>query len=750
MGEILHVEGDISSTMYDNGSYSIRRFVSKSPVDFPDGTSGRRFTIKGFYIPDTTARIKLDGKWESSKPYIGKNKRKIFTFIANNCEVVRQEGKENIIATLKELKGVGPVTAKAIYRKFGDDTFIILDRNIERLKEIPGISKKKFKVISESYLSIDKNFSEVRNFFSKYQVRNHAVVRMYQRFGQTTLAVAQTNPYSLFMEGYFSFNIAEKIAKDNKLSGSSEARIQACILQVLKSNELYGNTCIDWNSLRNECFKLLGVANASKEIRMKAFQYIQKEVKAMKKFVSISKTSPAEIDFYRKYTAYCENTASQRIAELLSATPVSHKSYHSDILIAEKNVGLTLSEEQKNAVNLVMNSPLTIVTGGPGTGKTAFQKVLMEVFKKNNPHKDILLSAPTGRAARRMTESSGIEASTIHRILEMRPMEEQDTASLFNPPDVEIRSGLFIIDEMSMVDVFLASNLFQAIKTGTKVVCIGDVFQLPSVGPGSVLKDLIDCGRIPIVRFTKVFRQDGKSSIALNAAKINAGEKNLDEDDSFVFVQKNKSEGIVESVQEEYKKALREYGEDEVCVLTPYRRSTITGVNKLNPVLRDIANPKPEVESKTNKIVGRDLYLGDKIMFTKNDPDLELTNGDIGYIREITYADKVQTICADFGDGRIVDLSEDDLDHVVPAFSMTIHKSQGSEYKCCIIVIDNAHSSMLTRNLVYTAITRARTKCVLIGDKAAFYGAIDKEDTIARKSGLKRKLEGNIHIVASA
>lgn len=676
--EIMKLAGDITSTQYDNGSFSIRRFLSKTPVDFPDGTSGRRFAIKGFYIPDTTARIRITGTWESSKPYIGKNKRKIFTFKVNSCEVIRTMGKDGIIATLKELKGVGPATAKAIYKQFGDDTFVILDRDIRKLKQVPGISDKKFKVVSESYLSIDKNFSDLRNYLSKYNIRNHSISNMYKKYGIATLTVVQTKPHSLFLEGYLPFAAAEKIAKDNNLSKSSESRIQASILQALRANELCGNTCLDWDSLRNECFKLLGVANANKEVRLDAYQKIQKTVKSMKKLVSITRADDTEIDFYRRYTAFCEDTISTRISELLGKKPIPNVSYRDDIAAAEKKMGLMLSPEQEAAVNLVMNSPFTIVTGGPGTGKTSFQQILMDVFRKNYPGRTIELSAPTGRAARRMTESSGIDASTIHRLLGLRAMDDEDAASLFNPPDVEINAGLFIIDEMSMVDIFLASKLFQAIQTGVKVVCIGDVYQLPSVGPGSVLKDLIDCGKIPTARFTKVFRQDGNSSIAINAARINAGKKDMEEDDSFVFIQKDNSEAIVQSVREEYEKALKEYGSDEVCVLTPYRRSTITGVNKINPVLREVINPKPEKETKQNKVIGRDIYLGDKVMFTKNDPDLDLTNGDIGYITGMKYMDKLQTVTVNFGDGRVVDLEEEDLDHLVPAFSMTIHKSQGS------------------------------------------------------------------------
>ena len=279
--EIMKLTGDITSTQYDNGSFSIRRFLSKTPVDFPDGTSGRRFAIKGFYIPDTTARIRITGTWESSKPYIGKNKRKIFTFKVNSCEVIRTMGKDGIIATLKELKGVGPATAKAIYKQFGDDTFVILDRDIRKLKQVPGISDKKFKVVSESYLSIDKNFSDLRNYLSKYNIRNHSISNMYKKYGIATLTVVQTKPHSLFLEGYLPFAAAEKIAKDNNLSQSSESRIQASILQALRANELCGNTCLDWDSLRNECFKLLGVANANKEVRMDAYQKIQKTVTSM-------------------------------------------------------------------------------------------------------------------------------------------------------------------------------------------------------------------------------------------------------------------------------------------------------------------------------------------------------------------------------------------------------------------------------------------------------------------------------------
>ena len=350
------------------------------------------------------------------------------------------------------------------------------------------------------------------------------------------------------------------------------------------------------------------------------------------------------------------------------------------------------------------------------------------------------MGAPTGRAARRMTESSGLPAQTLHQILHLIPSEDDDIDEMIAKP---IDAGLMIVDEMSMVDIFLADKLFSALKPGTKIVCIGDVFQLPSVGCGEVLSDMIGSQSVPVTVFTKVFRQAEGSIIASNAAKINQGNYDMEYGDAVEFIQRSSSQDIAKEVLTQYEKALKEFGIDETAVLTPYRKTTDTGVNGLNPQLKALYSPYPEKNTKTTKIDGLDIYIDDKVMFTKNVEidGTQLSNGDIGYVVNIGIEDNIQTVTVDFKDGRKVSLQGDELKNLVQAYATTVHKSQGSEYKCCIIVVDPKHSILLKRNLIYTAITRAKKKVILVGDAEAFKLAVLTEDTNTRNTNLRSYLQ---------
>lgn len=730
--EKMIVSGSVTRTIYIKDTFSIRSFRADKTVELPNGRTTRLFKIKGNYLPSSFLSIKIEGDFDS-KPYVGKNGSKSFTFNVEACEEVKIADEENILKYLCTLSGVGPVLAQKIYDKFGDDTFEALDEDVERLLTVDGIGQQRFQVISRDYLSRGKA-KELYAYLAPYGLPNRNIERLYRKYGADCLKKLKEHPHALCLQGLLWFDTAEKIAKTNNLDSLSDERVQAVIVEALKIAEGNGHTYLEWRDLIEEAEKMLEVAHRSGFSRRKVAEQIRDNAKFLLGTHLESDNIEGKALIYRQITYKAETEAAEHIKRL--ASDPTETDYMEDILDAESKLNITLSDEQRSAVQKAMNSSLSIVTGGPGTGKTSFQKVLFDVFRRYS-NKEIALAAPTGRAATRMMQASGLPAKTIHQMLHLIVSDEPVQS---NPKPIE--AGLVVIDEMSMIDIYTANSLFSAIKPGTKVVCVGDAFQLPSVGCGEVLQDLIKSKVVPVTFFTKVFRQQDGSLIAANAAEINKGKKDLEYGAAFEFIERSKSEEILKEALDQYKAALRQYGPDETTILTPYRRKTVTGVNEMNPLLRDICNPLPEKTSRTNKVDGQDLYVGDKVMFVKNTMinDTILSNGDIGYITSISLIDNIQCVKVDFKDGRIVPLVGDELKHLRSAYATTVHKSQGSEYKCCIIIVDPKHSILLKRNLIYTAITRAKEKVILIGDKEALYESIMLLDTGTRKTKLRYRL----------
>lgn len=725
----MNITGRFTKDLFSRDAFAIKLFKAYEPIEMPDGSVESSFSVKGV-LPNTVLDITLEGEFDPM-PFVS-TRGKQFTFSATSCEEHRVANRSGITRYFTSINGIGETLAKRIYDMFGDETFDVLDDDIEKLKNVQGVGKKNFELIKEDYMSRGAA-KDVYAYLLPFSIGMNKIGKLYDRFGKNTIEVVKEDPYRLFMKGYFSFNVAEKIFKS--LNGDSLApnRVKGAIFHVLYNVEQLGHTYCTWANLLDNIYKLFGVEKLPKAERVPIAEKVRSACKSMegKEIYCRTRLKDGTPIFYRAVTGYAEYNAAKEIKRIMESSPSENRSYMDDIVEAEKELGILLSPEQEAAVETVMNSQFSVVTGGPGTGKTSFQKVLFNVFEKYN-NKGIMLAAPTGRAARRMTESSGLPSGTIHQTLGLLATDDGD---FINTEDSSvIDTGLLVVDEVSMLDIFLADKLFTAISRGTKIVCVGDIYQLPSVGAGAVLKSMIDSGEVPVITFTKIFRQAGNSSIAINAARINHGIKEMDFDDSFVFIPRDSSEDIVETVKVEYEKALKEYGDDETIVLTPYRKKTATGVNGINPILKEIINPIPSHVNGRNKVDNMDLYLGDKVMFTKNKG--ELTNGDIGYITKIELSGKSQIVTCDFGDDRVVELAGAELDCLVQAYACTVHKSQGAEYKCCIIIIDPKHEILLKRNLVYTAITRAKEKVILIGDIDAYTRSIDREDTSSRNTQL--------------
>lgn len=735
----MELTGQITKTVYQNGNFSIRSFKSFDSVELPNGKYTKSFKIKGSFVPNALVDLVIKGEFDK-KPFLDKTGRASYTFNVESSEEAKIAEQESILKYLCSLRGVGVQLAKRIYDKFGNDTFNKLDNDIELLKEVDGIGSRKYELIKNDYLSRG-TAKELYVFLYQFHVSNRSIDRIFLKYGANAKDVIGKNPYMFYLQGLISYDVANRIAKGNNLDMLSDERIQASIVEALKRTELEGNTYLTWVDLMYASLNLLDASNRTYDSKKKIFEKIRENAKVLLGVEIAVRDIDDKKIFYRSKTIEAEEGIAIEIHRLLDNNKEA-VNYDADIEEAEKTLGISLSEEQKDAVRQGLNSSISIVTGGPGTGKTSFQQVLLYVFRKRFKG-NIVLGAPTGRAARRMTESSGMDAKTVHQIL---GLVADDDEVFVDHGTGAIDAGLVIIDEMSMIDTFLAYKLFKSIKETTKLICVGDVFQLPSVGCGAVLKDLIDSEVIPVTRFTKVFRQAEGSIIASNAAEINKGNTNLKYGSSFVFIQKDSSEEIVEQVKELYADALKEYGPDQTTVLTPYRRSTKTGVNELNPVLKALYNPYPEKIDKTNKIDSMEIYLNDKVMFTKNlaieqgKKTISLSNGDIGYVIRIKIKDNVQVVTIDFQDGRVVDLMDDELRHLVLAYATTIHKSQGSEYKCCIIIVDPKHSILLQRAIIYTAITRSKETCYLVGDLKATEEAIKTPSTTLRSTKLKYAL----------
>lgn len=734
----VEAKGTCGYTIYESYPFAIKVFKLDSPLMFPDGKERNKVTIKGNYLPDKGFKAIVWGNWEKAK-----NPKYHDSINVVDSDRLKEKTKEGIIKYMQSLKGVGPTLAKNIYKEFGLKTFDILDEDIDNLKQVKGIGKKKFEIIKSDYLSK----GEARALYAylmAFNVGRKYADRLYGAFKENALEMVKTSPHQLFINGYLGFDAAEAISRDNQLDERSTVRIKAIIVHELLRNESRGNTYSTWGELLRASLDDLGMRNECREFQIEIGQKIRRAAKALNgSGIRIKKSldgSEAPL-FYLPGTAYAEYDGGEKVKILLRKSPKDKPDYSKEIDEAEKKLAIKLSDEQRLAVEKAMDNSVSIVTGGPGTGKTSFQKVLFYVYRKKYPRKQITLAAPTGRAARRMTESSGLPAKTLHSLLQLSVKSDDEGDVIKNGGSLEnpepIPEGLLVVDETSMLDIFLFEKLFEAIQEGTKVVLVGDIYQLPSVGCGTVLKSLIESGVVPTTTFTQIFRQDENSSVAWNAKRINNGTHRMKYDQAFQFLECPK-QAIQGEVLRQYQQAINEFGIDEVAVLTPYRRKTETGVNRLNPCLRELINP-PKGDQKVHGKGGCDLYPGDKVMYTVNDGDL--TNGDMGYIQSVALEDKSEQAVVDFGDGRVVTLTDDELENLVLAYATTIHKSQGSEYKCCIIVLDMEHRPLLKRNLVYTGITRAKERVILVGEKEAFDYAIDREDTSTRHSQLKEILK---------
>lgn len=692
------------------------------PCETIKDSSGNKVTqVKavGYCLPTADKmRYELHGHW-SRNPKYG------IQFEVENYDEVIEPTKDGIIAYLSsgQIKGIGPKMAERIYDMFGLQTLNVLDKEPEKLLAISGISSTKLQKICDSYLA-SRGARDVVAFLTPHGITPNRAVKLYKEYGERTMQIVRDHPYQLCEIAGIGFKTADRIAMNMGFSPLSTERVDEGILYTLTDAEGKGHLCMEKHSFIQACLKILDTPQLTEDM----------VANRAARLIYGGKLVSYQGNVYRSKTAYAESNLAKLLArQLQSIQKYNYNDLEAQLDAEEQTMKLKLAPEQREAVKMALTNGLSVITGGPGTGKSLILRAILDIYRTNNPHKEICCCAPTGRAARRMEQSSGCDASTIHKALGLLAGDDGE----YGEPH-ELDADLILVDEVSMLDIYLAGYLLGAVKSNAQVVLIGDSDQLPSVGPGAVLSEMIVSGRIPIVRLDKVFRQNEGSRIAVNAKLIRHGNLDLEYGSDFVFVE---SINIVDSatkIVELYLQEIAKYGVDNVAMLSPYRQKTETGVNALNEVLRDKVNP-PDASKEEVTCGKRKFRSGDKVMQIKNYEDVN--NGDIGYIKRIFRYGDDTTVCVDFGDGRTKEYDSSQLDMLDLGYASTIHKSQGSEYKSVILNLQCAHHIMLTRPLVYTAITRGKEKVNIVGERRALCISIKRTDTEKRGTCLAKRLQ---------
>lgn len=662
------------------------------------------------------------------------------------------------------IRGVGTALAARIVRRFKADTFRIIEEEPERLAEVKGISEKMAQAISEQMES-KKEMRQAMMFLQEYGISMSLALKIYNEYGSRMYSIIKENPYRLAddIQGV-GFKMADEIAQKVGIFTDSDFRIRSGIYYTLLQSVANGHTYLPQEELLASASELLHVDPAVMEKHLTDLQMEKKIVVKVNEETLLKPeeddSTPASRHVYASQYYYTELNTARMLHDLnlRGAEPETEIRKKLEKICEEERI--EPDELQIRAVVEAVNSGLLIITGGPGTGKTTTINTIIRYFEQEEM--EILLAAPTGRAAKRMTEATGYEARTIHRLLELTgvPSDDKDTSGMHferneeNPLDADA----IIIDEMSMVDIYLMHALLRAVNPGTRLILVGDTNQLPSVGPGNVLRDLIASGAFDVVQLTRIFRQAAESDIIVNAHRINDGERIPlgKRSKDFLFIRREQPDAIISAMLTLVREKLPNYVHADmfdIQIMTPMRKGAL-GVERLNTILQSFLNPKDP--SKPEKEVGGTIYrVGDKVMQIKNNYQIEwetrnrygipvdsgagVFNGDIGIIREInTFAEE---LTVEFDEGKMVDYSFKQLEELELAYAITIHKSQGSEYPAVVIPVYSGPRMLMTRNLIYTAVTRARACVCLVGIPEMLQAMVDNEVEQRRYTGLKIRIQ---------
>lgn len=677
-----------------------------------------------------------------------------FQFKANSFKVVEPDDLLSMERYLGSgaIKGVGEALAKRIVKRFGKDTFRVIEEEPERLVEVKGISERIAQQITDQMIE-KREIREAFLFLQKYGITNTLAVKIYEKYGMGMYGILKENPYRLAedIQGV-GFRLADEIAEKIGIHTDSDYRIRSGILYTLLQASLEGHMFLPMRVLVRRSADLLQVPEEAIRAQIQNLHMDHKVV--------VKKTTD-EPEVYAFSYYYAELNCARMLRELnvlMESELLDSEEKRIETILQRilKEQGLRLDELQKNAVLECVKHGIMILSGGPGTGKTTTINTIIRYFDEEGM--DILLAAPTGRAAKRMTEATGYEARTIHRMLEINGgMEDGSRARFERNGENPLEADVVIIDEMSMVDIYLFQSLLEAVSVGTRLILVGDVDQLPSVGPGQVLQDLIESKSFPTVMLKKIYRQAGESDIVMNAHRINMGQKialnNKSKD--FFFLPRNDVQVIYKHMIQLITEKLPRYVEAQpydIQVLTPMRKGSL-GVETLNEILQRYLNPA-DPSRKEHAAGDRIFREGDKVMQIKNNYQLEweivsqygiridsgsgVFNGDIGTIRRIR--EESSTVQVEYDEHRLVEYTFSQLDEIELAYAITIHKSQGSEYPAVLLPLLSGPKMLMNRNLLYTAVTRARKCVTILGSQEVVDGMIENENQYHRYTGLGRRI----------
>lgn len=670
------------------------------------------------------------------------------------------QGMEKYLAS-GVIKGIGAKTAKKIVKHFGLDTFRIIEEEPLVLAQVNGISEKKAQEIGEVFHA-QYELRQAMLFLQDYNITSTYAVKIYKQYKDKTMEVVKNTPYRLVEDIFgIGFKKADEIAYQVGIAKDDPHRIKTGILYILNSFSSNGHTYVPRGVLVEEAIKLL-----LPEIYKECLMFGEFENPLVENaLIELTLSKQIIIKNYHEvpcvflsYLYYSEQGVARKLIDLAALYQRdSQLDIEKELINTEKELKIELVEEQREAVRNVLCHGVTVITGGPGTGKTTTINAILHMLEK--AEEEVLLAAPTGRAAKRMSEATGMEAQTIHRLLEINYMREDSSKQMFNKNEENpLEADVIIVDEMSMVDITLMHALMKAVVEGQRLVLIGDADQLPSVGAGNVLKDIIKSGRINVVRLVQIFRQASKSAIVMNAHRINKGEYPIcnEKGTDFFFMKRGMQEDVRDTIIELITTRLPKYqGFDplkDIQVLAPMRKGVV-GVNELNKAIQAAINPfhqlKPEKEYR-----GTIFREGDKVMQIKNnyntpwkilgktgmpiDEGTGVFNGDCGIITAVK--EEMEILVVTFDDQKVVEYEYNQLDELELAYAVTIHKSQGSEYPVVIMPIHSGPPMLLNRNLLYTGVTRAKKMVVGVGLVATLERMIDNNKEIERYSSLAMHL----------
>ena len=750
----MEIEGQITNIIYrnDTNSYTVAEFETNN---------NEEITVVG-YLPfiNNGDSLKLIGDIVKHPDY--GEQLKIATF--EKLLPTTPEALEKYLAN-GNFKGIGPATAKKIVKTFGAETISIIKLEPQKLTQIKGITKEKALDIAEEFLK-HWELWQIVGFLDKFGIGPQGAESVYKKLGEDALEKIEENPYILIdVATKVSFEKVDNIALGLGFEQENYKRIRSGVKYGLERIALNGHSTVLYNNLVNYVKNLLNVSENVVEdtlISMKAKDEIIIEDRADgSEWVYLQQFYNAEKNIAQKILTLNDYDNVKKIDKI-----------DKEIENIQKSIGLKLSEKQKEAVRCINENNVCVITGGPGTGKTTIIKAIIELYKKHGMKP--VLCAPTGRAAKRMTETTGEEAKTLHRLLELAGMVSDDTDNfnvdlLVTPIDGDI----IIVDETSMVDMFLMNYLVKAIYKGTKLVLVGDIDQLPSVGPGCVLKDIIESEKIKTIVLNQIFRQAAKSKIIVNAHRVNEGkwfiedkkedDNEKEEDkiellDDFFFINQSNQEMIVDTIVSLCSGRLKRYGDydflNNIQIITPTKRG-MTGTKELNKILQKRLND--EDDKKRQRTYGEVIFReNDRVMQTKNNYNMiwekesygslkkelgnGVFNGELGIIENVNETDK--TVTVKFDDGKKAVYENTDLEQLEHAYAITVHKAQGSEFDVVLIPIANLAPMLQTRNLIYTAITRAKKLIIIIGNRNTIDFMIKNNNTKNRNTGLQYKLKG--------